>query len=562
MKEITISKDLSIPLMDYATQATAALGIKGSGKSQDMGFMAEQLMVAGIPITVLDPAGVWQYLKVPGRGQGFPVVVVGGEHPDFPLAEHTIEDITRAAMKEGISIVVDLFTSRPSKAVIRQVVLKCVETMFYENKKHGVRHVIIEEAAEFLPQRVMADHARVYGALEQLVRVGGNCSLGVTMINPRAENLNKDVLELCDYIFLHRQRGRRSLKNLDDWFEMSGLDADQVDKIIAETMLFTAGQCWFLSRDSANPTKVQMPLKQSFHPDRKNPQAEHKAVARTVDVATFVEKLKSALPKPEEKKAAALTMKQVHAPAQKLIIQEVEKIVEVPVLSEKDRELLTLCAAEIGAAKASITAMESQMREVWSRVESEIQKHRLRQSIKPASKPQPWSGHTGRIRSQPVEKPTHDGEIKMSRGIKSMLTALAQHGPMDAIKLGAYTGMVASAGHFGNVLSDARAAGWITGERSNLAISDEGLGVLGPIEPLPTGEQLVAYWRGKLPTRAGDMLQVLFDHGEELSDDQIGEAIGIESSAGHFGNMMSELTKRELVTGKTHARKLHSVFFE
>lgn len=542
MKTIKLSNSLEIPLMDFATQASAALGIKGSGKSQDMGLMAEQLMSEGIPITVLDPAGVWRFLKVPGRGAGFPVVVIGGEDADFPLSEHTIEDITRAAMKEGVSIVVDLFTSRPSKNLIRQIVLKCVNTMFYENKKYGVRTVFLEEAAEVVPQRIQKDMNHVYSAVEQLVRVGGNCSLGVVMINPRAENLNKDVLELCDFVFLHRQRGRRSLKNLDDWFEQAGLEDKQVDAIIADTMTMGAGECYFMSKDSSCPVRLKFPLKRSFHPDRKNPEAEIVAVKKTVDVAEWVTKLKAALPKPEEKKAAPAA--KVAAP--RAIIKEVEKIIEVPVLSPEQETLLNTVHDQLENVALMIQTLRAKVEFVRA-----VKTQPKRTFVPLAATP--------RVQRTPVEA---NGEIKMSTGVKRMLTALAQHSDMDDVKLGALVGIVASAGHFGNEISKAKRAGWIIGEPSSRSITPEGMSVLGQIEPLPTGEALVVYWKNKLPTRAGDMLQVLFDHGEDLTDEQIGQAIGIISSAGHFGNMMSELTKRDLVTGTPSARKIHPVFYQ
>jgi uncharacterized protein len=573
MKTIRISPTLEIPLLDFATQASAALGIKGSGKSQDMGFMAEQLMSEGIPITVLDPAGVWRFLKVPGRGAGFPVVVIGGEDADFPLSEHTIEDITRAAMKEGVSIVVDLFTSRPSKNLIRQIVLKCVSTMFYDNKKYGVRTVFLEEAAEVVPQRIQKDMTSVYSAVEQLVRVGGNCSLGVVMINPRAENLNKDVLELCDFVFLHRQRGRRSLKNLDDWFEQAGLDDKQVDSIIADTMTMGAGECYFMSKDSSHPVRLKFPLKRSFHPDRKNPQAEIVAVKKTVDVAEWVTKLKAALPKPEEKKAAPMTMKHVVATPPQPLVKEVEKVVEVPILTDKDRELLRSVVQEVHGIKEQIGTFESHLSEISMRVETQLQRLRILGTRRPSSIQTSVSRHPvaelkpiPSAEESPVLRMSSDDEraklLSGKSGVRRMLVALAQRSPLTRKQLGLRAQVSPKGGSFDTYISKAVMNGWIARDGYDYLITQEGLADLGPYDPLPTGPELLNHYLDELgesgPAR---MLRALADaYPRSLSRTELGEAAQVSPSGGSFDTYVSKLVTLELITKTNGYRASEELF--
>lgn len=541
MKTIKISKELEIPLMDYATQATALMGIKGAGKSMSGGFLAEQLMTEGIPITALDPAGVWRYLKVPGRGDGFPVVVVGGEDSDFPLSEHTVEDITRAAMKEGVSLVIDLFTSRPSKNLIRNVVLKCVETMFYENKKHGVRHVFLEEAAEVAPQRIMADHARVYGAVEQLVRIGGNCSLGVTMINPRAENLNKDVLELCDFMFLHRQRGRNSLKNLDDWFEQSNMTPEEIDNVIATTMRLEAGRCWFMSKASEHPILVQMPIKRSFHPDRKNPQAEIKAVKRTVDVAAWVEKLKAALPKPEEKKPVAAKTAMVPAPAPTI------EYVDRPVVTESDFSLLANVLDSVRAQKSQIVSFEASVLELRMKIEALMQKQKFNRPIAPAP---------SRIirESKPARQfvaEDSDRVLEVGKGGKRrMLIALAQRMPLTRAQLGMRANITLTGGTFSTYTGDLKTMGLIEEDHDGFTITQEGFNELGSFDKLPTGQALLEFYINKLgDSGKARMLRELADvYPDPLTKTDLGERAQITMTGGTFSTYVGDLSTLELIT--------------
>lgn len=69
-KQNIVLGSVSVPLAAYATQANAILGIKGSGKTTTAKGIAEQLLDHDIPILVLDPVGMWRYLKVPKEKGG------------------------------------------------------------------------------------------------------------------------------------------------------------------------------------------------------------------------------------------------------------------------------------------------------------------------------------------------------------------------------------------------------------------------------------------------------------------------------------------------------------
>ena len=75
---------LDIQSVEYASQGNAVLGIRDSGKTYTATYLAERLFEAGIPFIAFDPIGVWRFLRVPGKGRGYPVVVAGGEDGDLP----------------------------------------------------------------------------------------------------------------------------------------------------------------------------------------------------------------------------------------------------------------------------------------------------------------------------------------------------------------------------------------------------------------------------------------------------------------------------------------------
>lgn len=282
---------LSIDPVEFASHGNAVLGIRGSGKTYTATALAEHLFDAGIPFFAFDPIGVWRWLRVPGAGKGYPVVVAGGQAADLPLTVEGAADLTRAAMQGGVSLVFDLFDMHLSKGDWRKIVTAAVRTMLHENHGHGLRHVFLEEAAEFIPQK--PHDFIVYAELEKLARMGGNVRLGYTLINQRSQEVSKAILELCENVFLHRQRGKNALENMDKW--LAAAEAPDRKKIRTSLPELPQGQCWaWLGGDKPMPpTLIKVPTKNSLHPDRRvmRGDAAPQKVA-PVDVAEFIARMK------------------------------------------------------------------------------------------------------------------------------------------------------------------------------------------------------------------------------------------------------------------------------
>jgi hypothetical protein len=288
-----IAQDFTIDATTYASEANAILGIRDSGKSYTATRIAEELLEARIPFVAFDPIGVWRYLKVGQKGHSGYQVVVAGDSGDLPLTPESAVNIVRAAMRENIPLVIDLYSMKLSKADWRKIVEESIRLLLYENKPCGLRHVFIEEAAEFCPQRVGPESGRVYAEIEKLARMGGNASLGYTLINQRAEEVNKAVLELCDCLILHRQKGRHSLTALSKWLDIG--DVTEHKAIIKTLPVLEQGECWIWMPGSKVPERIRVTEKRTVHPDRRDPLKATKGVS--ADVTTFVERMRRALEK-------------------------------------------------------------------------------------------------------------------------------------------------------------------------------------------------------------------------------------------------------------------------
>ncbi len=295
---------LTIDAVAFASQGNAVLGIRDSGKSYTATELAENLFEAGIPFVAFDPIGVWRFLRQPAAGRGYPIVVAGGQHGDIPLTPATAPDIVRAAMQARVSLVIDLYDMKLSKADWRRIVESCVRVMLYENGDYGLRHVFIEEAAEFAPQRPSGEQGMVFAEVEKLARMGRNARLGYTLINQRPEDVAKSVLELCDNLFLHRQKGRHSITALSKWMDAGAIVGG--GKAVADTLsTLPSGECWAWMAGSETPVRIKVPRKNSFHPDARATGVLENPTGAPADASAFVKQMLAALPKIEAVPAKA-----------------------------------------------------------------------------------------------------------------------------------------------------------------------------------------------------------------------------------------------------------------
>ena len=122
---------IEIDPLALGSQGNAVLGIRDSGKTYTATELAEGLFEAGIPFTAFDPIGVWRFLRVPGAGRGYPVVVAGGQDGDLPLTPASAPAIVEAAMVNGVSLVIDLFDINLSKADWKRIVASSLEVMLH-----------------------------------------------------------------------------------------------------------------------------------------------------------------------------------------------------------------------------------------------------------------------------------------------------------------------------------------------------------------------------------------------------------------------------------------------
>lgn len=295
MKTITLGvnqetgQPFTIPLQGAATKTIGVFGKKGSGKTFTTAVWVEQLIANKIPVVVLDPVGRWWDLglSADGKSPGFPIAIFGGQRGQVPLTPDMGAAIARYVSEKHVPTVVDL--SFESKTTWRKVVADFCETLFRVNTLPI--HVVIEEAPEFIPQRIFGENATVFGAVDKLVRLGRNRGIGMTVIGQRLQTTNKDTVSQVDALIVLRLVDPQGKKAAREWVMAKG-EEEHADEFVDALASLKSGNGYVWSPEWLEAfAPVRFGARQTFHYDADRAAAETKPtgeIARAVDTDELV----------------------------------------------------------------------------------------------------------------------------------------------------------------------------------------------------------------------------------------------------------------------------------
>jgi hypothetical protein len=256
---------IQLPL-ESATKSFAILAKRGAGKSYTAGVMEEEMFKNNIPFIVFDPIDVhWGLRYSKDMGKGLSVVVFGVlENADIHLTDDMGKQIAQAVVSNNISCVISTFGM--SKKGQRKLIADFSEELIKIN--NTPRHVFIEEAHEFVPQRVTGDIGRCFSAVEALVVMGRNRGLGVTLINQRAATINKDVLTQIDTLLAFRNVAPQDRLALRDWVEVHA-SQENFDAFWMSLPSLPTGEGWIWSPEWLEKfERIKIRERETLHPDR------------------------------------------------------------------------------------------------------------------------------------------------------------------------------------------------------------------------------------------------------------------------------------------------------
>lgn len=555
--KLHISNDLSLPV-DAATQTFAFIARKGAGKTYAAGKLAECLLDAHVQVVILDSVGNWWGLRLmaDGKSPAYDIPVIGGLRGDIPLEAaggHLIADIIADT---GRSLLIDV--SQFSKAD-RQRFATALGERLWKNKKAerhpSPLHLIIEESQLIVPETVRGESATMVGIYEEIIRLGRNYGIGVSMISQRPQSVNKEVLNQTECLFALQVNGKHERIALRDWITYHGAEKSLVDELPA----LPVGTAYVWSPQWLGILqKIRVGEKKTFDASA-TPKVGGTQVRRDLKplnlddlkerMAATIEKAKQDNPKELRKQIAELE-RQLRGRTVVPDEQGIERAVQMA-LGQAERQY-----------RANVAELERTVSDLSSRLNKIISLAQANGHVPKAApvvpvKPQP-------VAPRPVPRQIIDtsGE-KLSGGERKILTALAQY-PEGRTKrqVAVLTGYAVNGGAFNNYLSSLRTKGYI--ERSDLLrITDDGLIALGDFEPLPIGEALRDYWRSQVGKAEREILDVLVEfYPDSLTKQEIAARTPsqYESSGGGFNNAVSHLRTLELIQGRGELKASDELF--
>ncbi|WP_436926929.1 helicase HerA domain-containing protein [Halosimplex amylolyticum] len=196
---ITLSEDgFSMPTLEVLTGRGFITGKSGSGKSNTVSVVAEELLAAEVPLLIVDTDGEYYGLK-----EEFELLHVGGDdHCDLQVTPANAEQIAAVALDRQVPVILDISGYRdPDEG--HALVGEVVEELFVREKTAKTPFlVIVEEAHEFVPEQGGRDEVG-----ETLIRVakrGRKRGLGVCALSQRPASVSKDYITQCDWLVWHR----------------------------------------------------------------------------------------------------------------------------------------------------------------------------------------------------------------------------------------------------------------------------------------------------------------------------------------------------------------------
>jgi hypothetical protein len=578
---LRIGDGVTLPL-SIVTETLAMLAKRGMGKSNAAVVLAEEMWAAGQQWVAIDPKGDWWGIRssADGKGAGLPVPIFGGRRGDVPLEASAGAVMARLVVERDLTCVLDV--SLFSKGDQIRFVTDFAETLFRAiGDAPRPLHLYLEEAEEFLPQRVDARTARMVGAYSKISKQGRTLGLGVTLITQRSASLNKDALSQTDTLVLFRTVSPHDRKAVVAWAEHHD-EAKDVAQSLSE---LEPGESWIVSPGFLGRVeRVKWRRRETFDSGA-TPVAERRRLRAPVSLAEIdlgeitdliagtVERAKANDPAELKRRVAKLTRDLAAAqsatpppPPEPVAVE-----VPVPVVTEAMLDGLREVVRQLGeqgellraGLEAAFKEQGDKVAEILAAVEQaagragEARRSLVRAAAQPAPTRRP--APVVNMPRPPVSAapPNGNGDVALKAGARRILATLARHHPLrhTRAQLGTLSKFTITGGTFQTYMSTLRRAGFVDESGGNIGITDAGLDYIGvaPAAPAST-EELLAMWRSALRAGARAILDKLVEvYPDGIDRETLAEQVEMTASGGTFQTYVSTLKRNGLavVNGST-----------
>ena len=572
MKIINIAKGLSLPI-DVVTQVVAILAKRRAGKSYTMRRITEQLLGAGEQVVMVDPKGDQWGIRssADGKKPGYSVLILGGEHGDLPLEVSGGELVARLVVEQRVSVLLDLSQFR--KHEVATFMTAFLENLYRLKAKEQYRTpvmLVVDEADAIAPQKPQKGEERMLGAIEDIVRRGGQRGIGCMLVTQRSAVLNKNVLTQAQMLVVLRTIAPQDIAAMKAWIDVHGTD-EEGKTLISSLPSLPIGDAWFWSPGWPDEDgifkRVHVSPITTFDSGATPKPGQKRIVPKNLadvdldalkeQMAATIEKAKSEDPKLLRKRIGELEAELKKKPAGKVDPDAIKRAVDKAVL-DKEREYdkersefirqtgnFLKILEDIGRIIAPILKDEK-LRTLLAKKMPIRPQAEVRQPIRPVAEVRPP------IRGLRPDVIVHDevaepGNLgSMGPGEKKILAAIAQHDEgITREHLSVLTGYKTTSRN--EYTRKLKARGYVDFSGDKLVATQEGIEALGgDYEPLPTGAALQEHVLRTLPEGERKILAYMLECGDrEIEREEISEATNYKTTSRN--EYLRRLIARKLV---------------
>ncbi len=190
--------DVRLPLVDILTGRGFVTGKSGSGKSNSVNVVVEEILDRDQPLLIVDTDGEYWGLK-----EQYHVLHLGnGDQCDVRVTSTDAETIVDLALVERVPIILDT-SGFIHEEDAQDIVFRVVRELFHREKTLKEPFLlIVEEAHEYIPES--GGSTEMAEMLIQVAKRGRKHGLGFCGVSQRPASVDKDFITQCDWIVWHR----------------------------------------------------------------------------------------------------------------------------------------------------------------------------------------------------------------------------------------------------------------------------------------------------------------------------------------------------------------------
>lgn len=537
----------------------------GGGKSRTLRKIIE-LMFGHAQIIVFDVEGEFHTLR---EKFGFALCGPGGE---APATVGSAPKLAERLLKLGKSVVIDISDLPPAQqeayiAAFLSTWMRAARADWHDTV------FILDEVNKFCPEG-RTDPKSPLGmcqeAIVDLMRRGRKRGFGSVLATQRIADLNKRAAAECNSVMLGRVAVDVDIDRSAKALGMRKSDAAEKLPQLRPGEFFVYGRAVLgpESGDGQRVSRVKVGDVVTTHPKRGQripvtppSSAVKRAFAELADIVEEteaeereVERLRARVAELERNvdtghaavaSAELDTLREqlaaVQAAGASAERESVERGKTITALVHALRDLVERHTIPAGATSVTVLAPPTPVPVPRSR----------RAATVPIPAPAPTRPHAnGASRAMPSSTIGVNG-TKVTAAHQRILGVLVQQGPLHPKKLAIRSGYTTAQKGFTNYLSEMRTRGLIVG-RDPIEVTPAGRKAAGPVQPLPTGRDLLNHWVGQLPPALGRILTVIYNHHpRQPSPETVAREAGYDPSQKGFSNYLSELRTRGLIAGTT-----------